>query len=123
MAATLYVDDNAAYEKCLETGGVDPNMPLDQLGAQLYNTKGCSTCHSIDGSTGQGPSWKGVFGHTVNLSNGQSVLAEENYIRESILIPSAKVVKGYDNIMPVFQGVLRPREVDALVAYIKTLGK
>jgi cytochrome c oxidase subunit 2 len=123
MAATLYVDDNAAYEKWLETGGVDPNMPLDQLGAQLYNTKGCSTCHSIDGSTGQGPSWKGVFGHTVNLSNGQSVLADENYIRESILIPSAKVVKGYDNIMPVFQGVLRPREVDALVAYIKTLGK
>jgi cytochrome c oxidase subunit II len=123
MAATIYVDDDAAYEKWLETGGVDPNMPLDQLGAQLYQSKGCSTCHSIDGTPGQGPSWKGVFGHPVTLSNGPAVVADENYIRESILVPSAKVVKGYDNIMPVFQGVLRQREIDGLVAYIKSLGK
>ena len=123
MAATLYVDDDAAYAKWQETGGIDPNMPLDQLGAQLYNSKGCSTCHSIDGTAGQGPSWKGVFGHPVSLQSGQSVVADENYVRESILVPSAKIVKGFDNVMPVFQGVLRPREVDGLVAYIKTLGK
>jgi cytochrome c oxidase subunit 2 len=123
MAGTLYVDTPAEYEKWLETGGIDPNMPLDKLGEQLRDSKGCSTCHSIDGTPGQGPSWKGVFGHQVTLSNGQTVLADENYIRESILDPGAKVVKGYDNIMPVFQGVLRPREVDGLVAYIKTLGK
>ena len=121
MAATLYVDDEAAYEKWLETGGVDPNMPLDKLGAMLYQSKGCSSCHSLDGSVGQGPSWKGVFGHNVQLENGQTVLADENYIHESILVPGAKVVKGFDNIMPVFQGVLRDREVNALVAYIKTL--
>jgi cytochrome c oxidase subunit II len=48
-------------------------------------------------------------------------MADENYIRESILVPGAKVVKGYDNVMPVFQGLLRDREVNALVAYIKTL--
>jgi cytochrome c oxidase subunit II len=123
MAATLYVDDDAAYQKWLETGGVDPNMPLDKLGALLHDSKGCSTCHSIDGTPGQGPSWKGVFGHQVTLQNGQTVMADENYVRESILVPGAKVVKGYDNIMPVFQGVLRQREVDALVAYVKSLGK
>jgi cytochrome c oxidase subunit II len=123
MAATLFVDTEAEYAKWQETGGIDPNMPLDKLGAQLYQSKGCSTCHSVDGSNGQGPSWKGVFGHPVQLGNGQSVTADENYIRESILVPGAKIVKGYDNIMPVFQGVLRPREVDGLVAYIKTLGK
>jgi cytochrome c oxidase subunit 2 len=123
MAATLYVDDDAAYQKWQETGGIDPNMPLDKLGEVLHESKGCATCHSVDGTPGQGPSWKGVFGHQVTLQNGQTVLADENYIRESILVPGAKVVKGYDNIMPVFQGVLRPREVDALVAYIKTLSK
>ncbi len=123
MAATIYVDDDAAYQKWLDTGGVDPNMPLDKLGAMLYQSKGCSTCHSLDGTPGQGPSWKGVFGHTVSLSDGKTAEADENYVRESILVPSAKVVKGYDNIMPVFQGVLRQREIDALVAYIKTLGK
>jgi cytochrome c oxidase subunit 2 len=123
MMGTVYVDTPAEYAKWVETGGIDPKMPLDQLGAQLRDTKGCSTCHSIDGTSGQGPSWKGVFGHQVTLASGQTVLADENYIRESMMDPGAKIVKGYDNIMPVFQGVLRPREIDGLVAYIKTLGK
>jgi cytochrome c oxidase subunit II len=121
MAATIYVDNPKDYEKWLETGGVDPNMPLPEMGALLYQTKGCSTCHSLDGTRGTGPSWKGVAGSTQTLSDGTSVLADENYIRESILVPGAKVVKGYDNVMPVFQGLLRDREVNALVAYIKTL--
>lgn len=123
MAGTVFVDTPAEYAKWEETGGIDPKMPLDQLGAQVRESKGCSTCHSIDGTPGQGPSWKGAYGHPVALSNGQTVMADENYIRESILNPGAKIVKGYDNIMPVFAGVLRPREVDGLVAYIKTLGK
>ena len=121
MAATIYVDTPKDYDKWLETGGVDPNMPLPQMGALLYQTKGCATCHSIDGTKGTGPSWKGVYGSMQQLSDGSSVMADENYIRESILVPGAKVVKGYDNVMPVFQGLLRDREVNALVAYIKTL--
>jgi cytochrome c oxidase subunit 2 len=121
MAATIYVDTPKEYDKWLETGGVDPNMPLPQMGALLYQTKGCATCHSIDGTRGTGPSWKGVYGSSQQLSDGTSVMADENYIRESILVPGAKVVKGYDNVMPVFQGLLRDREVNALVAYIKTL--
>jgi cytochrome c oxidase subunit II len=121
MAATIYVDTPKDYDKWLETGGVDPNMPLPQMGALLYQTKGCATCHSIDGTRGTGPSWKGVYGSSQQLSDGTSVMADENYIRESILVPGAKVVKGYDNVMPVFQGLLRDREVNALIAYIKTL--
>jgi cytochrome c oxidase subunit 2 len=119
MQAKIFVDNDADYQKWLETGGVDPNMPLAKLGELLYQNKGCSTCHSLDGSKGQGPSWKGVFGTQQPVSNGTSVMADENYIRESILVPGAKVVKGYDNIMPVFQGLLRDREVNALVAFIK----
>jgi len=121
MAATIYVDTPKDYDKWLETGGVDPNMPLPQMGALLYQTKGCATCHSIDGTRGTGPSWKGVYGSSQPLSDGTSVMADDNYIRESILVPGAKVVKGYDNVMPVFQGLLRDREVNALIAYIKTL--
>jgi cytochrome c oxidase subunit II len=119
MQAKIFVDNDADYQKWLETGGVDPNMPLAKLGELLYQSKGCATCHSLDGSKGQGPSWKGVFGTQQPVSNGTSVLADENYIRESILVPGAKVVKGYDNIMPVFQGLLRDREVNALIAFIK----
>jgi len=121
MAATIYVDTPKDYDKWLETGGVDPNMPLPQMGALLYQTKGCATCHSIDGTRGTGPSWRGVYGSSQPLSDGTSVMADDNYIRESILVPGAKVVKGYDNVMPVFQGLLRDREVNALIAYIKTL--
>lgn len=121
MAATVYVDNDADYQKWLETGGVDPNMPLPQLGSLLYQSKGCSTCHSIDGSKGTGPSWKGIYGTQQPLSDGTSVLADENYIRESIMVPGAKIVRGYENVMPVFQGLLRDRETNALIAYIKSL--
>ncbi len=121
MAATVYVDNDADYQKWLETGGVDPNMPLPELGAILYQSKGCATCHSIDGSRGTGPSWKGIYGTQQPLSDGTSVLADENYIRESIMVPGAKVVKGYENVMPVFQGLLRDRETNGLIAYIKSL--
>lgn len=121
MAATIYVDNDADYQKWLETGGVDPKMPLPELGALLYESKGCATCHSIDGSKGTGPSWKGIYGTQQPLSDGTSVLADENYIRESIMVPGAKIVKGYENVMPVFQGLLRDRETNALIAYIKSL--
>lgn len=119
MAATVYVDDDAAYQKWLETGGIDPNMPLSELGKILYESKGCATCHTVDGSRSQGPTWKGLYGHSVKLMNGQTVEVDENYIRESMLVPGAKVVAGYENVMPVFQGVLREREINALIAFIK----
>jgi cytochrome c oxidase subunit II len=121
MAATVYVDNDADYQKWLETGGVDPNMPLPELGALLYQSKGCATCHSIDGSSGTGPSWKGIFGTQQPLSDGTHVMVDENYVRESIMVPGAKVVKGYENVMPVFQGLLRDRETNGLIAYIKSL--
>ena len=119
MAAKIYVDNEADYEKWLETGGVDPNMPLDKLGEILYQSKGCATCHSLDGSKGQGPSWKGIYMTMQPLSNGTSVMADDNYIHESIMVPGAKIVRGYENIMPVFQGLLRDRETAALIAFIK----
>jgi cytochrome c oxidase subunit 2 len=75
----------------------------------------------VDGSSGVGPSWKDLVGHQVVLQNGQEVLADENYIRESILEPQAKVVKGYQPVMPSFKGILSDDDISALVAYMKTL--
>jgi cytochrome c oxidase subunit 2 len=120
MLARIVVEDDAKYQNWLETGGDEgKSMPLKEFGALLYESRGCATCHSLDGMRGQGPSFKGVFGHTVELAAGKSVLADENYIRESILDPQAKVVKGFEPIMPTFQGLLRQREMNALVEFIK----
>ncbi|MGE5648181.1 MAG: cytochrome c oxidase subunit II [Acidobacteriota bacterium] len=120
MGGKIFVDDEAKYRDWLENGGdAGKNMPLAQFGAMLYQSRGCETCHSLDGSRAEGPSFKGVFGHEVRLADGKSVLADENYIRESILQPQAKVVAGFQPVMPTFQGMLREREINALVEFIK----
>ncbi|HWR53829.1 MAG TPA: cytochrome c oxidase subunit II [Bryobacteraceae bacterium] len=120
MLAKVHVEDQKKYEEWLETGGdAGKNMPLAEFGKMLYSSRGCETCHSLDGTRRDGPSFKGVFGHPVPLSGGATVTADENYIRESILLPQSKLVAGFEGIMPTFQGVLREREIQALVEFIK----
>lgn len=102
-------------------GGGDENTPLPELGAKVYKAKACVTCHTIDGGASVGPTFKGVFGHEVELLDGTSVTVDENYIRESLLKPQAKIVKGFAPVMPTFQGLLSDREIDGIIAYIKTL--
>ena len=81
---------------------------------------GCYTCHSVDGSAGTGPTYKGLFGRKEVLSDGSSLDVDENYIRESILRPNAKVVKGFENgNMPPF--VFTDAKLDAIIAYLKTV--
>jgi cytochrome c oxidase subunit 2 len=94
-----------------------------EFGAKLYVSKTCATCHSIDGRAMNGPSFQGVFGHEVTLADGSKVTVDENYIRESILNPQAKVVLGFEPIMPTFQGLVQNHEIDALIAFIKSLQK
>lgn len=120
MLAKVHVEDQKKYEEWLETGGdAGKNMPLAEFGRMLYSSRGCETCHSLDGTRKDGPSFKGIFGHEVKLSTGATVTADENYIRESILLPQSKIVAGFEGIMPTFQGVLREREIQALVEFIK----
>ena len=124
MAAKIYVDSPEKYKKWVEEGGDEwKTMTPQAYGALLYESKGCNTCHSVDGSrvAGGGPTWKAMFGQSVPLSDGKSVLADENYIRESIVNPQAKIVAGYEPIMPTYQGLLRERELNALIVYIKSL--
>ncbi len=122
MMGKIYVENDAKYKKWVEEGGDEwKTMTPVQYGALLYESKGCATCHSIDGTriAGGGPSYKQLFGHMVKMSDGKKFVADENYLRESMMNPSAKVVAGYENIMPVFQGLLREREISALIQFIK----
>ncbi|MBF8302075.1 MAG: cytochrome c oxidase subunit 2 [Candidatus Dadabacteria bacterium] len=97
------------------------SLPPAELGKQLYTQRGCNACHSIDGSSLVGPTWKGLYGHEVVLQDGTKVTADENYIREAILEPKAKMVKGFGLVMPSFKGVISDDEISDLIAYIKTL--
>lgn len=100
---------------------------LVALGRQLSAQLGCVACHSIDGTRLVGPTWKGLYGSEVRLDDGSTVVADEAYLRESILEPDAKVVAGFpagtmaSAVEPFRQQLAQARTVDALVAYIKSL--
>jgi len=91
-----------------------------QNGERLFTDLACVTCHKPD-SSGRGPSLAGVFGSKVTLTDGRTVVADENYLRESIMNSQAKVVQGYQGIMPTFQGMVTEENLMQLIAYIKTL--
>lgn len=92
-------------------------------GKQLAASAGCVVCHSANGRVGMGPTWKGVFEHDVELDNGAKVRADEAYLRESIVNPAAKVVKGFlAGVMPAVYGQqFGPEQLNQLIAYIKSL--
>ena len=90
-------------------------------GQQIYETLGCVSCHGANGEGGRGPALAGVFGKQVFLNNGQSVKADEGYIRESIVNPQAKLVAGFGPIMPTFQGQVSEEQLMQILAFIKSL--
>lgn len=130
MLGKVLVVEEKEYNNWLTTGnlpavsGVNKSQqkmsPVDK-GKELYTSKGCIACHSTDGSPKVGPTWKGVFGHEVEMQDGSKVTVDENYLRESIENSNAKIVKGFAPSMPMYKGTLTDEEVGALVAYIKSL--
>ncbi|GAB4493833.1 MAG: cytochrome c oxidase subunit II [Anaerolineales bacterium] len=95
--------------------------PDPKRGEKLYNEAGCKACHSLDGSKGVGPSWKGLWGSQVPLADGTTVVGDEAYITESIRNPSAKVHQGFSpNAMPNFS-YLKDGQIADLIEFIKTL--
>jgi cytochrome c oxidase subunit 2 len=91
-----------------------------QNGERLFSELTCITCHKAD-SSGRGPSLLGVFGSQVQLTDGRTITADENYLRESIMNSQAKIVKGYQPLMPAFQGMVSEENLMQLIAYIRTL--
>jgi cytochrome c oxidase subunit 2 len=106
------------YEAWL-AGGRSTGSAVEN-GERLFTDLACITCHRGD-ATGRGPSLAGVFGSTVTLTDGRRVVADDNYLRESIMNSQAKVVQGYQPIMPAFQGMVSEENLMQLIAYIKTL--
>jgi cytochrome c oxidase subunit II len=110
------------YEAWLAGGTGGPAVPPAQAGEKLFTGPnfGCATCHKADGK-GPGPSLVGVYGSQVELNDGRKVPADDNYLRESVMVSTAKVVKGYQPIMPPFQGLVNEEQLMQLIAYVKTL--
>jgi cytochrome c oxidase subunit II len=100
------------------SSGADINPVV--AGEKLFVEKACSTCHLSNG-TGRAPSLNAIYGGTVRLADGSTVTADDAYIRESIVSPSAKIVAGYQPLMPSFQGQLTEEQILSLTAYIKSL--
>jgi cytochrome c oxidase subunit 2 len=122
MLSQVVVHEPGGYEKFLQKAeDVKKSLPPVELGKMLYSQQGCETCHSTDGTTKVGPSWKGIFGHPVSFTDGTSTVVDENYIRESINTPSAKVVSGFAPSMPTYQGKLADYEINGLIEFIKSL--
>jgi len=122
MIAHVVVHPVGEFETWLEKASnfLDTMTPVE-AGQKLFQVRGCQQCHSVDGSGKTGPSLLGVYGHNQILSDGTSVVADENYIRESILEPQARVVAGFDPVMPTYQGRLSDDEIVAIIAYLKSL--
>jgi cytochrome c oxidase subunit 2 len=133
MIGEVIVMEPAAYQAWLSGGGqAQPSgqtQPgggqaagsMADAGQQLFQSHGCVSCH-VAGGGGPGPSLVGVYGSQQQLADGSTVTADDAYIRESILNPTAKVVRGFQPIMPSFQGQVNEQEILQLIAYIKSLG-
>ncbi|MCG8416595.1 MAG: cytochrome c oxidase subunit II [Proteobacteria bacterium] len=97
------------------------NIPPAELGKKMYDNY-CIACHTLDGTTKVGPSFKDlVLGGQNEMTDGSSIVVDENYIRESIVEPQAKVRKGYPASMPSFKGVLSDKKINGVIAFIKSL--
>ena len=102
--------------------------PTVEEGKRLYQFIGCMGCHSVDGSVAGrlGPSWKGLYGSVRELSDDTKVIADDPYIRESILEPSKKKAKAYMKLetgMPIYAGILSDSQIESIILYMKTLAK
>ena len=120
MVAHVIVHPVGEFEIWLEKASnfLDTMTPVD-AGRKLFQVRGCTQCHSMDGTPKTGPTLLDVFGRTETMTNGEVLTVDENYIRESILEPGARVVAGFEAVMPTYQGRLKDAEIMAIIEYLK----
>lgn len=124
MLAKVVVHPSGEFDTWLENAAnFMETMTPEQAGETLYQRRGCIQCHSVDGSAKTGPSFLDAYGSLQSMTDGTQIKVDENYLRESILEPQAKVRAGYKPVMPTYQGQLKNEEIAALIAYIKSLSK
>jgi cytochrome c oxidase subunit 2 len=120
MIGSIVVQEPDEFERWLAGGA--PGESMEQAGEKVFLASGCPTCHTPDGA-GLGPALLGVYGNPVKLTTGETVTADDAYMRESILLPKAKIVQGYSPIMPSFQGQMTEEQLNNVLAYLRALGK
>jgi cytochrome c oxidase subunit 2 len=103
-------------------GGAGGSGNATSDGEQLFNRLACNTCHlGPDESTGRGPFLHSIYGKEQPLASGETVVVDDDYIRESILVPTAKVAAGFAPVMPTYKGQVNEEQIIQLISYIKSL--
>jgi cytochrome c oxidase subunit 2 len=118
MTGQVVVMEPTEYQAWLSGGTAEGS--LASAGEKLFQDLACNTCHRAD-TQGRGPVLVGLFGKTQNLEGGGSVVVDEAYVRESILMPSAKITAGFQPVMPAFQGLISEEQLLQLIEYVKSL--
>lgn len=111
------IDKEGTFESWLDNGGLKQKLAPVALGQKRFGAY-CSACHSLDGSPSTGPTFKGVFGRAEKLADGSTITVDENYVRESLANPQAKIVQGFPPTMPTFAH-LKQKDVDGIIAFLK----
>ena len=119
MIGRVVVMEPADYEQWLTTGDTGPSIAME--GRRLFREKGCSGCHEASAIV-HAPPLSGIYGKEVPLNSGEVVMADDQYIRDSILLPAKQISAGYDNIMPSFTGHISEAEIMQIIAYLKSIG-
>jgi cytochrome c oxidase subunit 2 len=120
MGGWVIAMDPAAFQAWLDGADDGAAVPVTSAGERVFTAQGCGSCHRADRAA-RAPMLTAVVGSTVQLADGRSVVADEAYLRESILNPAAKVVAGYEPIMPTYQGLIDEEELLQLISYLKSL--
>ncbi len=122
MAAVLRIVPKEIYEAKLAIFG-SPRGTLAERGRIVAQQNGCYSCHSVDGASGTGPTWKDLYNAEHQYTDGSSIVADDNHIRESVYIPQAKIRAGYPNQMVSYQGAISTEQLGWIIAYMKTLSE
>ncbi len=125
MAARVHVHSREKYDEIIKKllNPIDPELEPWQNGEARFLAKGCNACHRVDGTALVGPPLNQVFGAQREFNDGTSAVADENYIRQSILDPNSQVVKGFPAAMQSYQGTIMDVEIDVIIAYLKHLAE
>lgn len=127
MLGKVHVLEEATWERFVRDLPLDPRDKKRvgaELGEYLFVQQNCKGCHTTDGTASVGPTFQNLMGRTETMTDGSTIVVDENYIVESIYKPKAKIVAGYpDNQMASFEGILGQKEIDAIIDYIKTLSE
>ncbi|HVW09401.1 MAG TPA: cytochrome c oxidase subunit II [Bryobacteraceae bacterium] len=119
MIGWVYAMEPRDYQAWLRDGGAEGS--LASMGEKWFHQFACANCHHFD-NAGRCPDLRNLFGRAVELNSGETVIADEGYIRESILDPHAKIVNGYQDIMPTFKGQISEEQIIDLISFIKAIG-